>query len=64
MGQVLDGSATTTAAVRRATQHSQKSLTLGVKVEIAGWVEVAVPISQATLALLRQRASVQITEGA
>ncbi len=64
MGQVLDGSATTTAAVRLATQHSQESLTLGVKVEIAGWVEVAVPISQAAMALLRQRASVQMAEGA
>jgi hypothetical protein len=26
MGQILDGSATTTAAVRRAIQHSQESL--------------------------------------
>ncbi len=64
MEQVLDGGATATAAVRRATRHSQAGLPPSAEVEIAGWVKVAVPISRATMALLRQPAPVQLADGA
>src|SRR3954471_13098684 len=48
MGQVLDGSATTTEAVRRAIQHSQESLRALVK---------RYGINQKTVAKWKQRSS-------
>ena len=49
MGQVLHGSATTTAAVRRAIQHSQESLRVLAK---------RYSINQKTVAKWKQRGSV------
>ena len=36
---------------------------LGAVVEMAGWVDVAVPLSQAMLALVRQRAAMRDAGG-
>ncbi len=49
MGQVLHGSATTTAAVRRAIQHSQESLRA---------LATRYGVNQKTIAKWRQRGSV------
>jgi hypothetical protein len=40
MGQILHGSARTTAAVRRAIQHSQDGPTLSVSVEVLIYAEL------------------------
>jgi transposase-like protein len=52
MGQVLHGSATTTAAVRRAIQHSQESLRALAKRH---------GINQKTVAKWKKRATVEDT---
>ena len=56
MGQILDGSATPTTAIR----HSREDLAFGVKSGFAGRIEVGASISRATLA--RRRVSVRMAE--
>ena len=63
MGQVLHGSATTTAAVRRAIQNSQESLRVlagryGIKPKtVANWTcRVYIPVSELIYAAFRSNA--------